>query len=64
MRKTCFLLLQLQDVPSASEKDFRKEYSYFDYPIEGVCDTDNLGGKVYEEVACETNRPYLVCKAL
>ena len=51
-------------MPSASEKDFHKEYSYFDYPIEGVCDTDNLGGKVYEEVACETNRPYLVCKAL
>lgn len=44
------------------EKDFYKEYLYFDYFIEGVCDIDNLGGKVYEEVVCEINRLYLVCK--
>ncbi|XP_068721307.1 protein naked cuticle homolog 2-like isoform X2 [Montipora capricornis] len=38
----------LQDVPSASEKDFRKEYSYFDYPIEVVELPDEPDGKKYD----------------
>ena len=36
--------MQLKDGTCESEKELSKKYSYFDYPIEGMCGWDDVKG--------------------